>query len=106
MIRTCSECGNRFETSLTTGPCGLRRCPSAGGGTGKPPKTTAGGKPIDDKRMRSGAKRITGGHVQQRSSGFDLLDGCMPALVVLVGGAVLLGVLIAWGAVELVALAW
>lgn len=105
MKRTCGECGNRFETSLTTGPCGLRGCPSAGGGTGRPPKTTARGRPIDDRKARSGSRRPAGGgYVHQRSTGFDLLDACLPVLVVLAlaGGGVL--ALVGWGVVELVAL--
>jgi hypothetical protein len=74
MIRTCDECGNDFETVLKAGPCGLRDCPSAGGGTGKPPSTTASGRPIDHRRVRSGAKRTTGGYVEQRSTGFPGID--------------------------------
>jgi hypothetical protein len=103
-IRTCPECGNRFETSLPAGtPCGLRRCPSGQAGTGKPPKTTAAGKPIDDRRAKAGAKRATRGYVQQRSTGFDALDGCLPVVVVVLALLAALGTLASWGTVELVA---
>jgi hypothetical protein len=104
MKRTCSECGKPFETALSTGPCGLRGCPSAGGGMGKPSKTTARGRPIDDRKAKAKARRPAGGYVQQSSTGFDLLDACLPMVLALalVGGGLL--ALIGWGAVELVAL--
>lgn len=109
MKRTCGDCGNRFETELTEGPCGLRDCPSAGGGTGKPPKTTARGRPLDDRKVRTRARKPASGYVQQRSTGFDLVDavtdalGCLPLVLALVTLAALLGGGIVWGAVELVA---
>lgn len=71
--RTCPECGHDFETVTNSGPCGLRRCPSAGGGA-KPQRTTASGKAIDDRRARSGAKRQTTGYVEQRSTGIGFID--------------------------------
>lgn len=78
----CPECGTPFETVLpaakgkatvaSTG-CGLRTCPSGGRG-GKPTRTTAKGKAIDDKRAERGARKQTNGYVEQRSTGIGALD--------------------------------
>lgn len=104
-IRRCPECGSRFETELPDGtPCGLRACPSGRSGYGRPARTSAKGNPVDDRRVRSGARRVTGGYVQQRSTGSDLIDGCLPVLVVLALAGGLALALGAWGVAALVQL--
>jgi hypothetical protein len=73
--RTCPDCQHQFETALPEGTrCGMRKCPSGQSGSGKPQRTTASGKAIDDRRAAKGAKRQTGGYVEQRSTGFGALD--------------------------------
>jgi hypothetical protein len=81
----CPDCGTPFETVTPADPdapgvaqlaCGRRSCPSGSSG-GKPNRTTARGRAIDDKRAASGASRQTGGYVVQRSTGSSLIDGLL-----------------------------
>lgn len=79
---TCPDCGNPFDTVLPAGKdtpgvaslaCGRRDCPGGGRG-GKPHRTTAKGAAVDDRRAKSGARKATGGYVEQRSTGFGVID--------------------------------